>query len=137
MHAHTQVLLANVLVRNTSAPQPPERWGFPQEGGLPMTRAVVAAGSMHAVPTVLNGDGLPSAVVHQHDRKPFLWDPMMRWASAVARATCERYMTQPQPVTNHPSEGTRRPTGAAVAMTFEDCIAGREPGTGTAGRQRG
>lgn len=102
-----------------------------------MTRAVVAAGSMHAVPTVLNGDGLPSAVVHQHDRKPFLWDPMMRWASAVARATCERYMTQPQPVTNHPSEGTRRPTGAAVAMTFEDCIAGREPGTGTAGRQRG
>jgi len=118
------VLLANVLVRNTSAPQPPERWGFPQEGGLPMTRAVVAAGSMHAVPTVLNGDGLPSAVVHQHDRKPFLWDPMMRWASAVARATCERYMTPPQP---------------SEAMTFEDCIAGREPGTGraAAGRQRG
>ena len=124
IHAHTQVLLANVLVRNTSAPQPPERWGFPQEGGLPMTRAVVGAGSMHAVPTVLNGDGLPSAVVHQHDRKPFLWDPMMRWASAVARATCERYMTPPRP---------------SEAMTFEDCIAGREPGTGraAAGRQRG
>ena len=114
MHAHTQVLMANVPVRNTSAPHPPgetesDRWSFPQEGGLPMTRATLVAGSMHAVPTVLNGDGLPSAVVHQHDRKPFLCEPMVRWASAEARATCERYVAQPQQPDEHPPRGYQVP----------------------------
>eukprot|EP00966_Prymnesium_polylepis_P051451 1190685-Prymnesium_polylepis.2 len=122
------VLRANVLVRNSTAALPTQ-WSPPLGGGIALLRSQIPSGALRAVAIVLNTDGTPSPVVHQHDRKPWLWDPLMEWADGVAREVCNRFAGPP-----HDGLGGLWPRrlvkkNASSAITMDECLRG-QPSTG-------